>query len=137
MRSVMARTRDAAIDRSVLAATAQLLAEGGYSSLSVERVAARAGVAKTTIYRRWPSKAELVFAAAIHPPERGDPPDTGTLAGDLRHVAWYIVEALATRAAVEALPGLMSDMAHHPDLAGAIRGRFLAAERHWFATIVS
>jgi AcrR family transcriptional regulator len=57
------RPRDERVDRSVLAATLDLLAQGGYAALSIEAVAARAEVGKTTIYRRWAGKRELVADA--------------------------------------------------------------------------
>ena len=75
----MPRTRAA-----VLGATADLLAEVGYEELTVEAVARRAGVHKTTVYRRWPTKPDLVADAAR---ERSvqlvEVPDTGSLRGDL------------------------------------------------------
>ena len=78
-----ARVRDA-----VLAATNDLLSEDGYEALRVEAVAARAGVHKTTVYRRWPSKAVLVADAARERSRRMVPvPDTGSFAGDLRALA--------------------------------------------------
>jgi AcrR family transcriptional regulator len=80
----------------VLAATQQAFAEHGYAGLSIEDVAQRAGVNKTTIYRRWPTKADLVLAALIA--LRGDAPelpDTGSLRGDLlvilRHLARQMI----------------------------------------------
>ena len=74
-----ARTRAA-----VLAATADLLAEVGYGELTFEAVARRAGVHKTTIYRRWPTKPDLVADAARERSEQLVPvPDTGSLRGDL------------------------------------------------------
>jgi AcrR family transcriptional regulator len=57
------RPRSGEAERAILDATVALYAERGMAGLSVEAVAARAGVAKTTIYRRWPSKEELVLAA--------------------------------------------------------------------------
>ena len=57
------RPRSSEAERAILDATVALYAERGMAGLSVEAVAARAGVAKTTIYRRWPSKEELVLAA--------------------------------------------------------------------------
>ncbi len=57
------RPRSAQADQAILSATLEELAEVGYDALSIEAVAARAGVGKTTIYRRWPSKMELVLGA--------------------------------------------------------------------------
>ena len=56
------RPRDPEAESRILAAAATEIQARGYDGLSVERVAERAGVAKTTLYRRWPSKAELVVA---------------------------------------------------------------------------
>lgn len=57
------RPRNAAADSAILAATRALLAERGFADLTIAEVAARAGVAKTTLYRRWPGKADLVVDA--------------------------------------------------------------------------
>jgi AcrR family transcriptional regulator len=76
----------------VLAATLDVLADHGYDGLCYEDVAARSGVHKTTIYRRWPTKAELVGDAARERSFQLVPvPDTGTLAGDLRALARAVV----------------------------------------------
>src|SRR5262245_56914508 len=63
------RPRDPARDGELLAATLDLLGEEGYARLSIEAVTQRAGVGKPTLYRRWPSKAELVIDA-IHSAHR-------------------------------------------------------------------
>ena len=55
------RPRSQEADRAILTAAAELLAERGLAAMSIEEVAARAGVGKTTIYRRWPSKIDLVL----------------------------------------------------------------------------
>lgn len=84
-RTVGARTsgRAARVVADVLRATCEELSRVGYAALRIEDVAQRSGVNKTTIYRRWPTKAELVAAAlqslAIKPPAS----DTGSLRGDL------------------------------------------------------
>jgi AcrR family transcriptional regulator len=68
----------------VLTATADLLAEVGYEELTFDAVARRAGVHKTTIYRRWPAKPDLVADAARERSEQlVEVPDTGSLRGDL------------------------------------------------------
>jgi AcrR family transcriptional regulator len=74
--------------QAILSATLEQLAVVGYRALSVEEIAAKAGVNKTTIYRRWPTKKELVHAAlASFACEAAVVADTGTLRGDLLAVA--------------------------------------------------
>ena len=77
------RPRSREAHRAILTAALELLGELGFRGLTIEGVADRAGVGKTTIYRRWPSKTELVAEAIgqIRPPSA--PPDSGTLEGDL------------------------------------------------------
>jgi AcrR family transcriptional regulator len=79
------RPRSAALHQAILQATRDLLAESGYAAVSVDRVAARAGVAKQTVYRRWPSKAPLVAEAVLDGAAVAtSPPDTGDITQDLR-----------------------------------------------------
>lgn len=76
--------RSARVVASVLEATLDSLARGGYAGLTFDQVAERAGVSRTTIYRRWPSKPELVRAALLRFAEtRPVGRDTGTVRGDL------------------------------------------------------
>lgn len=71
------------VDR-VVAATFEELSRVGYTAMRVEDIAARSGVNKTTIYRRWPTKAELITSAVIQYAERHVPSiDTGSVRGDL------------------------------------------------------
>jgi len=88
------RPRSVEADQAILGTTVELLASEGLRGLSIERVAERAGVGKTTIYRRWPTKRELAEAALQALFARlesvADVPDTGTVRGDL-------VEAAAIR----------------------------------------
>src|SRR5690349_24183101 len=78
------RPRSAEADRAILTATVDLLAERGLAAMSIEEVAARAGVGNTTIYRRWPSKGLLALDAFVDSFREEQPlPDTGTLRGDL------------------------------------------------------
>lgn len=76
--------RSARVVRAVLDATLEELGSTGYRALSIEAVAARAGVAKTTVYRRWPTRADLVRAAFAESAQRLTVvPDTGSLRDDL------------------------------------------------------
>lgn len=76
------RPRNPRLDEAVVAATLELLAEEGYAQLTVERIAARAGVGKASLYRRWPDKVSIVLEAVSRNPERPSAPDTGSLRGD-------------------------------------------------------
>lgn len=81
----------------VLSATLEIFAEQGYAGLSFEAVAARAGVNKTTIYRRWPTKGDLVGAALFSlRGEDPEPPDTGSLRDDLLEVLRRWAERMVT-----------------------------------------
>jgi len=80
--------RAARVRAAVLDATSALLTEVGYDQLSIDDVASRAGVHKTTVYRRWPTKPELIAEAArVQAAEDVPIPDTGTLLGDLQMLA--------------------------------------------------
>ena len=80
------RPYDHSSDASILANTLDLLAERDYERVTLDEVAARTGKAKTTLYRRWATKEELVLAAiraAGRPPEADLLPDSGSLRSDL------------------------------------------------------
>jgi AcrR family transcriptional regulator len=82
----LGRPRSAVVHQAILEAARDLLVETGYAGLSMDRVAARAGVGKQTVYRRWASKAPLVAEAVLDAHGSATPPDTGDLDRDLR--AW-------------------------------------------------
>src|ERR1017187_7822073 len=78
------RPRSEEADRAILRAATELLAERGLHGLSIEEVASRAGVAKTTIYRRWHSRGTLALDAFLAEFKALQPlPDTGILRDDL------------------------------------------------------
>ena len=82
------RSRGAPVIRAVLGATLDELARVGYGALTFEEVAERAGVNKTTVYRRWPTKAALVEAALTAAADAVPPLDeTGDLRADLMSIA--------------------------------------------------
>ncbi|SHN51348.1 transcriptional regulator, TetR family [Geodermatophilus obscurus] len=87
--------RTARIRADVLAALDALLTEQGYDALSIEDVADRSGVHRTTIYRRWGSVA-MLLVDLLHLGTEDDwrPPDTGSLAGDLTAINRELYEAL-------------------------------------------
>src|SRR3954452_6554197 len=75
-----------------LAAAAEILRRHGYAQLTMERVAAESGVAKTTLYRRWPTKAALCMDLSLDVAGRElQAPDTGTVGGDLKFIVNAVV----------------------------------------------
>ena len=81
------RKRDEARDEVILDATLAVLAEQGYEGMTIDTVAGQAGMARATVYRRWPTKADLVLSA-VSRMSHGDVhldqlPDTGSLRGDM------------------------------------------------------
>jgi AcrR family transcriptional regulator len=116
------RTREA-----ILEATRALLAESGVQGLTVEGVAARAGVAKTTIYRRWRSKDELALAVLIDMVEQVVAvPDTGDTRQELIAFVNGAVRILGSTLMGRVMQGLVSDLATDPDLGKAFRERVVA-----------
>ena len=92
------RPRSPLVHAAILDATRALLVEKGYADVSMDRVASHAGVGKQTLYRRWPSKAQLV-AEAVMDAHHGDGsfalPDTGDVAADLRDWLLRYADAVA------------------------------------------
>ena len=81
------RRRSAKTHRAILEATVGLLERDGYHALTIEGIAAEAGVGKQTIYRWWPNKASLVMEAFITAGEERVPePDTGSVQSDLEAI---------------------------------------------------
>ena len=80
----LGRPRDSGVDRAVLNATLELLAEEGYAHLTMQRVATRAGVGKASLYRRWPTKVALILDVVSRNPGHPAVPDTGSLRDDMR-----------------------------------------------------
>lgn len=103
--------------------------------MSIGAVAARAGVGKDTIYRRWSGKPELVYEAVFTAADTADLPDTGTLEGDLAAVVQSLVEEFSAPAAAAALPGLLADFAATPQLRATIRSRFLQPAKQRLITV--
>jgi AcrR family transcriptional regulator len=116
------KTREAVLD-----ATRELLAEGGVHGLTVEGVAARAGVAKTTVYRRWRSKDELALVVLIDMVEQmAAVPDLGDTRAELIAFVDRSVRILRTTLMGRVMQGLVSDLAANAELARAFRERVVA-----------
>jgi AcrR family transcriptional regulator len=110
------RPRSEEAHKAILDATLELLAEVGFSALTVEGVATRAGVGKATIYRRWPSKLPLVVEAFGQLPGMEDV-DTGSLEADLKKMLRSYIEVFNSTALSAVLPSLAGERAHDSELA--------------------
>ncbi len=120
------RPRSAEADRAILNATVDLLATRGLGALSIEEVAARAGVGKATIYRRWSSKGLLALDAFVDSFQAEQPlPDTGTLRGDLIAALTAWVRAVTQTSMGPLLTGLIAEAQHDSSLRAAWRERVL------------
>lgn len=109
------RPRSEVAHQAILDATLELLTEVGFSALTVEGVAQRAGVGKATIYRRWPSKLPLVVDAFRELPAFTDV-DTGTLAGDLKAMLTEYLRSFLATPLVTVYPSLAAERRHNPEL---------------------
>jgi AcrR family transcriptional regulator len=123
------RPRDPDADRAILDATLQLLGEGGYAGLTIDGVAARAGVGRPTIYRRWPNKAALVVAALAQSTGLTLAADTGSLRGDLLAVQHHQVALMNSPGFRRITPGLVADLTADPELAQTYLGQYIAPRR--------
>ena len=122
------RPRSAQADQAIIDAIVDLLVDRGYREVTIEAVAARAGVAKTTIYRRWPSKAEMVVEAisackkdCLEVEPCSGKPISCSLVGMLSMLSCSRVARILT--------GLAVEMAHNEELAVAVREGLMKPNR--------
>ena len=121
------RPRQAATGHAILRATREILARGGVHGLTVEGVAARSGVAKTTIYRRWRSKEDLALAALLEVVQR-EPPvrHLGHTRTALNAYFGRMISNFQSRLYGRVVRGLVSDLAVDRELARGFREQVLA-----------
>ena len=115
------RPRSAAADTAILAATRAALVELGWSKLTLGDVATRAGVAKTTLYRRWAGKNELVVDAVAELFDELELPDSGTLAADIEGVVLQFAAILERPEAKNGLMAVVAESTRDDALRGRIR----------------
>jgi len=130
------RPRSAEAEEAILRTALEILDAVGYGSFSIEAVAARAGVGRPTIYRRWPSKLELAIEAVV----RLTPPlkvtDTGDPLADLRDLVAVLLPDMTSSAAGRAIIALASDPEVHGGLARHLEERYLRPRRAVFADLL-
>jgi len=114
------KTLDDRVRRSrekVLAITAELLFERGFGGVTVDEISRRSGVAKTTIYRHWPSRAELLRDACSTISTPQDVPDTGNLAIDATELMTNLAHLLRSAKWTSVLPSVIDAAERDPDIA--------------------
>lgn len=123
-----ARPRWSAREQEFLTITLRLLQEHGYDRLTVDEVAAEAKASKATLYRRWPSKTDLVVAAFIEGVRiQARPPNTGSLREDLLAIGGMICATAGTHAPT--VRAVLNEISRTPALREAMQTEFLD-ERH-------
>ena len=111
---------DRRVERSqntVLTAAFELLSESGVGGFSVDEVARRSGVAKTTIYRHWPTREALVIDACSRISAEQKAPDTGSLQADLTAILTDIAHLLETANWSSVLPSIVDIAERDPEFA--------------------
>lgn len=117
--------RSAAVNQAIVEATIAELVEHGYAELSFDRVAARAGVHRTTLYRRWANKEELAAEALLAQTARNVPmPDTGSTRSDLRALLASIAANISAPGSEQIVRALLSEAGRSSALA-------TVAQRFW------
>ncbi|MFI6700787.1 TetR/AcrR family transcriptional regulator [Streptomyces sp. NPDC050509] len=115
------RPRSAEADAAILEATRAALGELGWTKLTMGDVAARAGVAKTTLYRRWPSKSELVVDAVAAPFDLMELADLGSLAADVESAVLQFAALLERPETKTALMAVIAESTRDEALRRRIR----------------
>jgi AcrR family transcriptional regulator len=128
----LGRKRDHTRDPEILDAALEVLAETGYDGMTIDMVAARAKAGKATLYRRWPSKGELVLDAVAcmktSDIDYAHLPDTGTLRGDLiAMIKPHTIEDGEKK--LQVMAGLMSMLSRAPELAEAANAAIVEPRR--------
>lgn len=128
------RPRSAALHHAILDVTARILGAGGYAGLTIEKVAEQAGVARQTVYRRWPTKLALVIDLLREVSESAPLPDTGSIQTDLRQLYRRYSKAIITSGG-PIIPGLIAESLYNDELAEVVRS-YLMTRRQRAITLV-
>ncbi|WP_175407891.1 TetR/AcrR family transcriptional regulator [Streptomyces sp. TRM64462] len=123
------RPRNAAADTAILEATRAALVELGWSKLSMSDVAARAGVAKTTLYRRWAGKNELVVDAVAVLFDELELPDRGSLAADIEGVVHQFAALLERPETKTSLMAVVAESTRDAPLRERIRASIVERQK--------
>lgn len=129
------RPRDQAVDQKVVDATFELLNENGFAGLSIEAIAAQAGVSKAAIYRRWDSKDELLVDAMASIMETVEIAETGDVRSDLVAALSSMQFFITDTRAGEVFPWLVGEIAARSEV-GMRYGALIARRRQQLSGLV-
>jgi AcrR family transcriptional regulator len=127
--STRGRPRSTAADAAILDAVLRLLASEGYGGLTMEGVAAAAGVGKTTVYRRYSSKPDMVTAAIANLTDDDDVPDSGDTRADVLEMLRRFVAARQRKQSMRLLGTLFLERERNPELLRLFRERVIEPRR--------
>lgn len=130
------RPPDLAKRRAILDATREVLAEVGYTSMTIDAVAQRAGSNRVLIYRVWDTKLALAADALFGSMGEFDVPDTGSLEEDLRAFIAQHVERMSGEAYLKGLPGLTVELLTNPELFRWMHVRFVQPSEDGYRVIL-
>ena len=117
------RPRDPSLDEAIRIAAREVVVEMGYEDTTLGVIAQRAGVSIPTIYRRWPSKHELIEEAVLHLDTFELPQPSGDLRADLGTWVRLFLDVAMEPAARAAVPGLMAAYSRNPESYGRLLTR--------------
>jgi AcrR family transcriptional regulator len=123
------RPRSVEADRAILDATVELLLQEGYAGMSMEAVAEAAGVGKTTVYRRYRDKADLVTAAIASMPGMNEMPDSGDTRADLLAMLQGFVRSKERVQDMRLVGTLWAEQDRNPELVKLFRKRVIGPRR--------
>jgi AcrR family transcriptional regulator len=130
------RPRSPETESRILEVALRLLAEDGYSRVSLDAIAAAAGASKPTMYRRWSSKADLA-TAALRTIQLSEPPvDTGSTLGDLAGTLQNFCRSLLRPNGMALIGTVLAEESHTPELLGLFRERIVAPRRAMLRTVL-
>lgn len=132
------RTRSEDSRQAILAAAVSIIGADGYAALSIERIARESGAGKQTVYRWWPTKADVVMEALLHKAEMHIPvPHTGSVHDDVREflaASWRLARMPQV---ADLLRALAAEAQLDPAFAGRFRDAFIKHRRAALTTILS
>lgn len=130
------RPRSHAADRAILETAIRQLQEDGYARMSIESIAAEAGVSKTTIYRRYQGKEDLASAAVARLTKVGDSPDSGDTRADLVKLLRIFHKRFGSGRGMSMIGTLLVEERHNPELMRLFRRRVILPRRAHLKSIL-